>query len=408
MAKKCPQCGMELNFPEEVLAKLQQCPFCTAPLSAKPVVGEPVDLGLSVRWADHNVGATNSEDYGDYFAWGEIEPKAEYTDENSLTYQKDDFNFDIAGSPKYDAATANWGGKWRMPTEEEYRELVEKCEWKWTSKNHRNGCKVTGPNGNSIFLPAAGLLPDSGLDDAGSIGRCWSSTPTERGSESAYNLGFGSGGQIVDDYACRDYGLSVRPVLAEKNEENESSQNTEFQQTSREAVDLGLPSGTKWANMNVGAQKPADYGDYFAWGEVKTKAEYTKENCQICGNSELGDIAGNANYDAATANWGVKWKMPTYEQMDELGSQCEWTWTNKNGVDGYKVTGPNGNSIFLPAAGLRLGSGLKDAGSDGRYWSSTPNEYSSEGAYYLYFYSHRQDVSINGRFLGQSVRPVLE
>ena len=408
MAKKCPQCGMELNFPEEVLAKLQQCPFCTAPLSAKPVVGEPVDLGLpsGTKWADHNVGATNPEDYGDYFAWGETETKSTYTADNSKTLEKEKMK-DFSGNEVYDVARAIWGGKWRMPTEKEIQELVEKCEWEWFEKNNRKGSKVTGPNGNSIFLPAAGYRDGSYSCEAVSYGGYWSSTPGKFDGEDAYNLDFRSGGQNVYENSSYN-GQSVRPVLAEKNEENESSQNTEFQQTSREAVDLGLPSGTKWANMNVGAQKPADYGDYFDWGEVKTKAEYTKENCQICGNSELGDIAGNANYDAATANWGVKWKMPTYEQMDELGSQCEWTWTNKNGVDGYKVTGPNGNSIFLPAAGLRLGSGLKDAGSDGRYWSSTPNEYSSEGAYYLYFYSHRQDVSINGRFLGQSVRPVLE
>ena len=170
------------------------------------------------------------------------------------------------------------------------------------------------------------------------------------------------------------------------------------------AVDLRLPSGTKWANINVGAKKPEDSGDYFAWGEIEPKAEYTTENCQTCGNSNLGDIAGNANYDAATANWGVKWKMPTYEQMDELGSKCTWEWTTKNGVDGAMVTGPNGNSIFLPAAGNR-GDSLLDVGSRGYYWSSTPA--TSNYAYIFNFLSGYSTMKDIHRRIGLSVRPVL-
>ena len=115
---------------------------------------EYVDLGLSVKWATCNVGASKPEEYGDYFAWGETSTKEEYTEENSLTYGKK--MSDIAGNAQYDAARANWGGSWRMPTEYEWQELIDKCKWEWGKVTGVKVNKVTGPNGNSIFLPAAG------------------------------------------------------------------------------------------------------------------------------------------------------------------------------------------------------------------------------------------------------------
>ncbi len=185
-----------------------------------------------------------------------------------------------------------------------------------------------------------------------------------------------------------------------------------------ECVDLGLPSGLKWATCNVGANAPEGYGDYFAWGETTTKSEYTEENSATYGLSisELQsqgyiDGAGNLNpqYDAATANWGGDWRMPTKEEMQELIDKCTWIWTAQNGVQGYKVTSKtNGNSIFLPAAGYRYGSSLGNAASYGSYWSSSPDESYSYNAYYLGFYSSNHDMYSGHRNLGQSVRPVLE
>lgn len=189
-----------------------------------------------------------------------------------------------------------------------------------------------------------------------------------------------------------------------------------FASTNAKAVDLGLPSGTKWADMNVGAKSPAHYGDYFAWGEIKPKKTYTSENSLTVENDKFNfDIAGNAKYDAATANWGSKWRMPTQAQMKELINKCTWTWkkiTDMNGAIrgyGYRVTGPNGNSIFLPAAGHRSDSDLNYAGSGGNYWSSTPGEIDGSGYYAcnLYFESDRQYVDYTDRELGRSVRPVL-
>jgi len=183
------------------------------------------------------------------------------------------------------------------------------------------------------------------------------------------------------------------------------------------AVDLGLPSGTKWADRNVGADSPEGYGDYFAWGETQIKDSYTEENSTTYGlsYSELqskGVIDSNGNltakYDAATVNWGNEWHMPTKAQIQELCSECKWTWTSKSGVNGYVVTGPNGNSIFLPAVGYRYGTSLYDAGSNGYYWSSTVYEDDSIGAYGLGFNSGVGWDNWYNRRSGFSVRPVAE
>ena len=176
-----------------------------------------------------------------------------------------------------------------------------------------------------------------------------------------------------------------------------------------EYVDLGLPSGLKWATCNVGASSPEDYGDYFAWGETNPKVEYTWENSVTYGE-QMSDISSNAQYDAATANWGGSWRMPTEDEMQELVDYCEWEWTQVNGVNGSKVVGPNGSCIFLPAAGGRYGSSLSYDGDGGYYWSSTPGDdnFINFRAYDLYFYSGSGDVGYGSRDYGLTVRPITE
>lgn len=176
-----------------------------------------------------------------------------------------------------------------------------------------------------------------------------------------------------------------------------------------EYVDLGLPSGLKWATCNVGAKSPEEYGDYYAWGETYTKDEYKEDNCDLW-DVEMEDIGGDPEYDVATSEWGDDWRLPTEEDFDELVEECEWKWMKKKGVYGMRVKGPNGNSIFLPAAGFRYGSSLYDAGEYGSYWSSTPDESDSSNAYYLSFGSGsgKQLVYWCYRIDGQSVRPVSE
>ncbi|MGN0186419.1 MAG: hypothetical protein ACI392_01560 [Paludibacteraceae bacterium] len=172
---------------------------------------EWVDLGLSVKWATHNVGAVRPEGSGDYFAWGETEPKSSYSESN----------YSYSSNPSVlpldrDAARANWGGAWRMPTDAEWTELREKCAWKWTDDYKGigvHGYIVTSlTNGNAIFLPAAGYRYDDDLRRAGSNGRYWSSSLYSDYPDFAWDLYFTSGSVYRnDDY--RYYGQSVRPVL---------------------------------------------------------------------------------------------------------------------------------------------------------------------------------------------------
>ncbi len=153
-----------------------------------------------------------------------------------------------------------------------------------------------------------------------------------------------------------------------------------------EYVDLGLPSGTLWATCNVGANSPEEFGDYFAWGETEPKDYYDWSTYKWC-NGRDGDLTkycdcyyGYSSFidykteldpedDAAYVNWGSSWRMPTKKQLQELYDNCTSTWTTKNGVNGRLVTGPNGNTIFLPAAGGRYKGFLNNAGTYGYFWS---------------------------------------
>ncbi|MCD7709874.1 MAG: hypothetical protein LUI04_00715 [Porphyromonadaceae bacterium] len=173
-------------------------------------------------------------------------------------------------------------------------------------------------------------------------------------------------------------------------------------------VDLGL--SVKWAACNIGASSPTEYGSHFAWGETKTKSSYTEDNC-VTFDKEINDIAVDSvyfSYDAARANWGDAWRMPTKDEMDELMNKCQWTWVRINRHKGYKVTGPNGNSIFLPAAGWCVKDSLYDTEEIGYYWSSTPDESHTNRAYYLEEQGGGVDRYWSYRYLGFSIRPVME
>ena len=198
-----------------------------------------------------------------------------------------------------------------------------------------------------------------------------------------------------------------------------------------EFVDLGLPSGLKWAAYNVGAESPEQSGDYFAWGEVKPKRYYdwsSYKYCigtgstltKYCFDSEYGKDGFTDNKtildledDAAHVNWGGNWRMPTVEECEELEIDCEWTWTTQNGINGHKVTGPNGNSIFLPLAGYMIGGTQYVSGTWGSYWSSSLTDSSP---FYSNCLSFGLDEDNNNKDMidffevsrsnGRSVRPV--
>ncbi len=188
-------------------------------------------------------------------------------------------------------------------------------------------------------------------------------------------------------------------------------------------VDLGLPSGILWAKYNVGASSPEEYGGYYAWGETSTKSDYTWENYKYSEKYYFGDGAydwywagkfiGNeisgTSYDVAHVQWGGGARMPTLAEVQELVDNCTFTGGSYNGVIGSYVTGPNGNSIFLPFAGYRYDGTLYNEGSYGYFWSGTyDGSYYGYDVYYLSCYGDYGDWSNYHRFNGQSVRPVTE
>ena len=208
------------------------------------------------------------------------------------------------------------------------------------------------------------------------------------------------------------------------------------QQNGHDYVDLGLPSGTKWATMNIGASAPEDYGNYYAWGETETKEDYSWNTYKYFfdnnGNyvpyddkwrvesGELKDIGSNiagTQYDVAHMKWGDSWKIPTSAQMDELQNReyCEWIWTFMNGVKGYIITSKlNGKRIFLPACGVFYSNMQQHMNTDGHYWLSTSETTNTFYADYLIISSnsyetrhkseHFQDY--NSRNHGRAIRPV--
>ena len=181
-----------------------------------------------------------------------------------------------------------------------------------------------------------------------------------------------------------------------------------------EYVDLGLPSGTLWATCNVGADTPEGYGDYFAWGETEPKDVYNWETYKLCnGNSDSfnkycstdGLMILQPSDDAATANWGNKWCMPSTIQWEELCHNITHTWITQAGVSGYLFTANNGNSIFLPAAGSGE-DGPSEAGFDGTYWANSLDINSDVYAMRFSFSSDSYQLGSNRRRYGFSVCPV--
>ena len=217
----------------------------------------------------------------------------------------------------------------------------------------------------------------------------------------------------VEDEAAPPTPATAKPVPAEEQpapvvEKREKAPVTTGTHAGHEWVDLGLR--VKWATCNVGANTPEEYGNYYAWGETSTKSRYNKDNCKTWKRS-MSDIRGKSSYDAARANWGGSWRLPTKAEFDELLNNCTRQWTTQNGVKGMRFTSKrNGNSIFLPAAGDRYGTSTYLAGDTGLYWSSAPFvESDTQCAYSLEFRSGgivRADWDLRSR--GNTVRPVLE
>lgn len=404
----------------------------------KDVVPEAqmVDMGLSVKWAGWNVGATAPEEYGHYYAFGEIEPKNDYTLENYqwlyYGYWEEDLDeweyylklgANFSGT-NYDVAHVKWGEKWRMPTRAEWLELFNNTTKTWTSINGVNGAKFTSKiTGESIFIPAAGNKFDGKWEHEGSNCMLWTPEeyddfqPTSQWNEFRnyrVDITATESNMTQNSIDYPDVGFTIRPVYGDLPEEELPSVKVP---AVSEAIDLGLPSGTKWAPFNIGASQSAGTGLFLCYGEM-TQKKYTHtynykyydpltDKCKKFG----GDIQGT-EYDSATVLWGEDWEMPTLEQMQELLDECDFVATGY----GFNVKGPNGNSIYLPACGQMTYLGGPRKTQESLYYATSTESESSLDSHYGLLASRGYQNALGAPSIvrwfskcgGKQIRPVLK
>jgi len=436
-----------------------------------------INLGLSsgILWAASNVGAVSSEAQGNYYAWGEVKTKSTYSLENYKYYNASSSAYTKYNStdektlldPADDAAYVNWGKHWLMPSQAQFQELYDECEWTWTTQNGVNGYKVQSKsNENSIFFPA--------VNSTGSYTTLYWSRSID--NTSVAFLWFDDTEALTGAYQYRQNAALVRPIYNQEKSPVQYVTNITISNTSlalsigetkklsatlspqdavvstirwtssdesvatvssdglvkgvskgvatisvvaadgggaqascnvtvsalhngHEYVDLGL--SVKWATMNINASSPEEYGDYYAWGETTAKSVYNWSTYSFCSGSQTtlnkyNNSSSNGYVDNKTTldtaddvarqKWGGMWRIPTYNELDELCSQCTWSLKTQNGIFGYSVTSKkNGQSIFLPASGWYRDSSNSIEGSDGYYWSSSLNSSYPLNAYCLMF-----------------------
>lgn len=355
-----------------------------------------VDLGLpsGLKWAKFNIGANAPEEHGGYFAWGETTEKNVYSwgwylcQQSECGTSADPFikNYQSAGTyilgPAYDAAHIQWGGRWRMPTEDDFKELKENCSCEKTTVNGVSGYRYTGWNGNSIFLPDGQIKNGPNLTSDVFKSAYWTSYCMYYSFSTAQQASaFAPNGNLskID----RAYGLAIRPV-------NDASTGSDidgyvvhrtdgavdyytFQEVDHieaylekeydpnapsdgDYIDLGLPSGIKWASCNLGGVNPWDFGDYYSGYSA-----YMQEVAVPEGYS----IPGSGNFE-------------------ELIENCEVKTVTYNNVQGNMFTSKiNGNKIFLPFAGWYDDRG-KYYSNGARYWSFTRKEGAGYNTYLHY------------------------
>lgn len=347
---------------------------------------EYVDLGLPSGnlWAKCNLGASSPEAYGDYYAWGEVEPKQEYTKSNHKWYKE---GAPSQGFTKYnnedgkltlededDAVIQKLGNGWRTPTLADFRELTNQkyTTIEKTTLNGVAGYQITSKkNKKSIFIPCAGFKNSEKpqtrfISDDEEVAVCM--TNLRRIDNMVYNAWtFAFQNDRIGRYGKRrPDGISIRPVKGPG------------VPVPNNCVDLGLASGLLWAKCNLGTTEPTQLGDYYAWGETSTKKKYYSDNYKhfkIDGgikvlkyNEKDGKTVLDLNDDAARANIGAGYRIPTKEDWEELLEDCKWeavTTTLSEIIDPsqtkviarWKVTGPSGNSIVLPMTSGFRGDG---------------------------------------------------
>jgi hypothetical protein len=448
-----------------------------------------MNLPSGTLWATCNVGAENPTDIGLYISWAELEEKENYDWDNTKYFDgewlKQTKYCTNSNHGKVDSITEleceddiafnKWGINWRIPSEEDFKELLAFCNFEWDI--NIPGFVVTANNGNRLVFPVTGYKYRDGLEsnnvydsEISAKGVYWTRDLVSYASEKAWAYVF-SGWEVegftapsyTSDKYKRCYGCNIRPVsyLPEKEDSNVGyiyfwdkgnsvkfaleqidsicfrflENNDVYNYNGYEYVDLGLPSGVMWASCNIGADSIKGHGDYFAWGETLPKEEYTWKTYKLgnskgpleglqliryCLDEQYGEVDNlyelNAQDDAAHIIWGEGWRTPSLYDLYELIRYCKKTEIRNSSrvltlqglPDGSGVlyTGPNGNSIFLPAAGYKMGKRVTWLNEFMSYWLN--QLMSSSNATYYYDSFGTTALDSKDRCYGMPIRPVVD
>lgn len=399
------------------------------------------------------MGASYPSEFGGLYGWADVTGSKTSLDNN--LYPSYNPPRSICGNVKYDIASKKWGGAWRMPTTDEFNELIKKCTWELEVLNTSAGYIVTGPNGNKIFLPLAGQRKGK-QKISEYTGMYWSGNSSPMACHgyrnAAYCLAI-TGYKVSTALTPRFVGQCVRPVLPKthvstikkqtrslevitnchskadrvtgrRSKSKTSVPSSKTKITNKKineddiiypipgdsvphrtyyngpyAIDLGL--SVKWADRNIDAANSYMFGNLLAWGDPiginLGEKNYLKPDTPT-------DISGT-KLDIARREWKGKWRLPTLDEMKELIEKCKWEWTAISGNYGYRVIGPNGNHIFLPASGCKFTySEVFKENETGMYWTSTQK---GKGKIWCLMFASKFYDIYNGKYNeGYSIRPV--
>ena len=418
-------------------------------------VADKVDMGLSVMWSSWNMGADRIYDYGKLIGWGDPTGTLEETNDARYGVGITD-SINISGKD-YDIAYKQWGDKWRMPTIAEIEELMT-CEYEYIEDYEVIFDGLSFPSGvsgwmfyekgkakgtgNSIFLPQSGYRPGNDKGDdveiitgRGTSGSYWTSELSAdrrawyKDLTSPNNPFFKS---------MKFQHRSIRPVYGDLNQSGGTDtptdespddvlfKNDEAGTVLRDGVDLGLPSGKKWARWNIGANRESDYGNYYAWGDTQSRTNYSRDeyakNVPELNNKD-GEEIGTLpeENDAAAQIWKNGWRMPTEIDLAELQSNTIQEWASIDNVEGLKFSSKaddNHNFIFFPACGYMDGTNVQSP-SYGYYWTKSSFDANNADKSKTYGFNFnftenfvdpkgKKYISTPGglRYQGYSIRPI--
>ena len=441
-------------------------PSAVLPVKVLPTLKE-VDLGLpsGVKWSSFNIGATAPEEIGGFYSWGETTPKNEHSYTNYVfgespytKYNENDKKMYL--DPEDDVATVMYGNGWRTPTMAEVRELKEKCTWTWTTVNKAKGQKITGPNGNSIFLPACGYLSGVTHSFKWEYGH-YMILEKDQGPFSFHEKGFSQFNQLVryvgtnvravkGDYVkvtslkldvtqIENLGPAKAKIKATMQPSNAtdkvitwsssdksvatvdqqgnveilkkglaaiSAQCSAFVATCEiispysyvepDKVDLGLTSGTIWASCNLGAWSPEETGGYFAWGETEPKGRFQVANYHNTGKYQFGKQPEVLQPEDDAAHVKLGGKWRIPTYPEAKELLRECTWKESN--EGWTATGPNGKTLYFPKSGYY--TYMVFSNSLFHVWTSSL--YKAKAAVYLW----PSGTSYDDTWIGNAIRPV--